>query len=118
MTGFFTGLLLAAISGICFLAVQYPSLYRDHIFGRLNFVVISIYFLITAYNIGVSRASFIAIRLIPLDKQSLLQEGINNIKLPDLITILGFAGFLVFLVVLLWLSYLIEKERKLKRDDA
>ena len=117
MTSFFSALLLAAISGLCFLAVQYPKIYRDQIYGKLNVAAIVVNALFTAYSVGVTKGMGVLLPLIPSDKYSIYLDISKNANIPYLWIVLGFTGFLVFLVILLWLSYLIEKERS-KRPDA
>ena len=111
MASFFTALLLAGISGLCFLAVQYPKIYRDQIFMKLNILTIATNAIVTAYSIGSTRTAGALYTLIPSDKSSAYHEISKSVNVPYLWVALGCIGFLLFLVVLLWLSYLIEKEK-------
>lgn len=105
-----SGLIIAAITGLTFLAYKYPHAYKEISLPSLIFkfgLILSIASLLWNYSISITFS-----KLSPYIKENefiAAQENINKINIPNSILLIGIAVFLaawlyfVFLSILPWL---------------
>jgi hypothetical protein len=113
MAALITGLVLAALSGLTFLAYRHPRAFAP--VGRLlTWVSVAIYMCLSMWDTGVTWAAIELRIYIDPSKMEAAQAAVEGLKVPALWLNVAFFGFLGYLVVLDLLPRLIA----LTEDDS
>lgn len=89
---------------LAFVAYNHPEAYQKHIFGKYNVILMTIVFIMSAHNVGVSR-TINKYREITGDQVNQgMVDQLNDMSLPIPIIMLIFFGLLAYNMLLVFLD--------------
>ncbi len=110
MLQFIIPLLLAAISGIAYIAVKLPRVYEKSLFGKIYIASAIVFLILVSWSGAVSQALIPLLPFIPTEQVTSAKNAIEAIALPvNLVLIYQFVvmGYLFFL---LWLAKKLDED--------
>ena len=110
-------LVLAAISGLAYLAVKHPAVY-EKLFNKL-YLLSTIVFLGTALWSGAVSMAFVALLpFISIDKVNSAKAAIDGISVPMVWALIGQFSATVYLFFLSWLAHQVKNDSASMSKDA
>jgi hypothetical protein len=110
------GLVLAAVSGITYLAYKHPAAYGK-IYWPLSALNLIIFTIIASYMLGVQHASTQLVTLVDASKLTQLQEAMNRLMYRWWVVAGAYFGATLYLTFLSFLPKLLEQEKKESPDE-
>jgi hypothetical protein len=94
-----SGLLIAGISGLAFIAYRHPAGYQK-LFLFLHYGAMGIFILFFMWNMGVLYGEITLTKFIPVEKYAEAKKAAEAIKIPYSWLIIGYLGFALYNVLL------------------
>lgn len=118
MLQFIIPLLLAAISGLAYIAVKHPRVYEKSLFGKVYLASAIVFLILVSWSGAVSHALTLLLPFIPTEQTASAKNTIEAISLPvNLLLIYQFVvmGYLFFL---LWLAKKIHEDKSSNDENT
>ena len=104
-------LLLAAISGLAYLAVKHPSIY-EKLFGKIYLASSIITLALLFWTTAMIRASIVLLPFTSPEKMLEANKAIDSVTIPYYLTIIAHVLFSAYLFFLSWVSNQIQNEKQ------
>src|SRR2546428_9923451 len=102
----------AVISGITYLAVRHPKLFNEVIIGKIYLVLVIAFLTIASWAVAVAATMSVLAPYIPSEKLPAAKAEAERLGLPFLWIIGGFFALNLYLGILLWLSFHLQREQR------
>jgi len=103
---------LAALTGLSYLAVRHPKLYKDNLFDKIYLGGLGVFIVVGIWTIGVVTTFFFFSLFIAEDKRSIARESLPLLAGSPGWWLVGTVGFFAYLMFLVWLAGHLAREQE------